>query len=175
MANTLDSLVEKATRPVSAAALVLAASLVALASAFIAQYWGGLEPCPLCLYQRVPFAAGAALAILALASKPQTQGLMLALAGAGFVANVGIALYHVGVENHWWASAVCGGKPPSIATVEDLRQALTRPPPKACDTVDWTLFGISMAGYNIVVSSGLAALAFAGWARACQSSPGSNR
>ncbi|MEK7820734.1 MAG: disulfide bond formation protein B [Pseudomonadota bacterium] len=174
MANTLDSLVEKATRPVNAAALLLAASLVALAAALVAQYAGGLEPCPLCLYQRVPFAAGAALAVLALAAKPQTRGLALALAGAGFAANAGIALYHVGVENHWWASAVCGGKPPAIATVEDLRRALGQPAPKACDTVDWTLFGISMAGYNIVISSGLAALAFAGWARTRQSPPGPN-
>lgn len=174
MPNALDSLVEKATRPTVAAALLLAAALVALSGALVAQYAGGLQPCPLCLYQRVPFAAGAALAILALVSTPRTQSVALALAGAGFVANAGIALYHVGVENHWWASAVCGGGPPAIATIEDLRQALTRPPPKACDTVDWTLFGISMAGYNIVVSSGLAALAFAGWARARRSPPGPN-
>ncbi len=165
MPNALDPFVETITRPAVAAALLLAASAGALATALVAQYWAGLEPCPLCLYQRVPFAAGGALALAALIAAPRARRPLLALIGLGFAVNAGIALYHVGVESHWWASAVCGGGPPTVASVEDLRRALTQPGPKPCDTVDWTLFGISMAGYNIVVSSGLAALAFAGWVR----------
>ncbi|MBM3566271.1 MAG: disulfide bond formation protein B [Alphaproteobacteria bacterium] len=160
----LKSPLERATRPAFAAALLLAASVLALAAAFVAQYGFGLEPCPLCLYQRVPYVAGGILAAAALVM-PAARGWLLALAGMGFAVNAGIALYHVGVENHWWASAVCGGAPTALGSIEDLRQALTRPPPKPCDAVDWTLFGISMAGYNIAVSLGLAALAAAAWAR----------
>ncbi len=170
MPTVLESLSERITRPFVVAALLLAASMGALGTAFIAQYWGGLEPCPLCLYQRVPFFVGGALALAAMILNPRiasrARGPLLALVGLGFAVNAGIALYHVGVENHWWASAVCGGGPPAIASAEDLRRALAQPAPKACDTVDWTLFGVSMAGYNIVFSSGLAALAFAGWFRA---------
>ena len=163
--SALDALIERATRPAAVAALLLAASAGALGTAFVAQYWGGLDPCPLCLYQRVPFAVGGVLAIAALAVSSGARGRLLALIGLGFAVNAAIAVYHVGVENHWWASAVCGGNVPAIASAEDLRRALAQPGPKPCDTVDWTLFGVSMAGYNIVFSSALAVLAFAGWAR----------
>ncbi len=168
----MESLVRTLTRPRVAAALLLAASALALATAYVAQYWGGLEPCPLCLYQRVPYAVGGALAAAALfARASRLMALFLLLAAAAFLVNTGIAFYHVGVENHLWASAVCGGDAPAIASVEDLRKALAAPPPKPCDTVDWTLFGVSMAGYNVIASSGLAALAFAAAARAQWDAP----
>jgi len=163
----MESFVLALTRPRVAAALLLAASALALAVAYAAQYWGGLVPCPLCLYQRVPYVAGGALAAAALSARAaRFLPLLLLLAAAAFFANAGIAFYHVGVENHLWASAVCADAAPAIASIEDLRKALARPPPKPCDAVDWTLFGVSMAGYNVVASAGLAALAFAAAARA---------
>ncbi len=135
MPTVLESLSERITRPFVVAALLLAASMGALGTAFIAQYWGGLEPCPLCLYHRVPFFVGGALALAAMILNPRiasrARGPLLALVGLGFAVNAGIALYHVGVENHWWASAVCGGGPPAIASAEDLRRALAQPAPKA--------------------------------------------
>lgn len=163
----MEALVLALTRPRFAAVLLLAASALALATAYAAQYGGGLEPCPLCLYQRVPYAVGGALAGGALAVRsPRLLPLLLGLAAAAFFANAGIAFYHVGVENHLWASAVCAGDAPAIASVEDLRRALAQPPPKPCDAVDWSLFGVSMAGYNVIASLGLAGLAFAAAARA---------
>jgi disulfide bond formation protein DsbB len=179
----MESFIHVLTRPRVAALLLFVASALALATAYVAQYWGGLEPCPLCLYQRIPYGAGGMLAAAALfarapregrnlisargfARAPRLMALLLLLAAAAFFANAGIAFYHVGVENHLWASAVCADAAPAIASIEDLRRALAAPPPKPCDTVDWTLFGVSMAGYNVVASSGLAALAFAAAARA---------
>ncbi len=163
----METLILALTRPRAASALLFAACAAALGTAYAAQYWGGLEPCPLCLYQRVPYAVAGALAGAALVARaPRGVALLLLLAAAAFLVNSGIAFYHVGVENHWWASAVCADDAPAIASVEDLRRALSRPPPKPCDTVDWTLFGISMASYNMVASLGLAAFAFAAAARA---------
>jgi disulfide bond formation protein DsbB len=163
----MEPAVRALTRSRIAAALLFAACALALATAYAAEYWGGLEPCPLCLYQRVPYAIAGVLAAAALIARPRRRMAMLLLLAAGaFLVNSGIAFYHVGVENHWWASAVCADDAPAITSIEDLRRALSRPPPKPCDTVDWTLFGISMASYNMVVSAGLAAFAFAAFARA---------
>lgn len=163
----METFVRALTRPRVASLLLFAASALALATAYAAQYWGGLEPCLLCLYQRLPYAvAGALVAAAFVARVPRHVALLLLVAAGAFLTGGGIAFYHVGVENHWWASAVCAGDAPAITSVEDLRKALAAPPPKPCDTVDWTLFGISMASYNMVASSGLAALAFAAAARA---------
>jgi disulfide bond formation protein DsbB len=163
----MESFIRALTRPRAAAALLFASCVLALGTAYAAEYWGGLEPCPLCLYQRIPYAVAGVLAAAALVARaPGPAALLLLLAAGAFFVNAGIAFYHMGVENQWWASAVCADDAPAIATVEDLRRALGRPPPKPCDTVDWTLFGISMASYNMVVSAGLAALAFAAAARA---------
>lgn len=141
---------------------VLLASAGALAAAYTAEISLALEPCVLCLYQRVPFAVAGLLAMGALA-RPNLAVAALALAGAAFIAGAGIAAYHVGVEQHWWASAAgCGGELPPPMSAAEFRQALLNKPPKACDEVDWSLFGISMAGYNIAYSSALAVMAFAG-------------
>ena len=163
----MDSFVHALAQPRNAALLLLAASGFALAAAFTAQYWGGLEPCPLCLYQRVPYVLGGALAAGALVARtPGLLALLLLLAAVAFFVNTWIAFYHLGVENHLWSSAVCTSDAPAITSVEDLRRALAEPPPKPCDTVDWTLLGVSMAGYNVIVSAGLSALAFVAAARA---------
>ena len=163
----MDSFVHALAQPRNAALLLLAASAFALATAYAAQYWGGLEPCPLCLYQRIPYFLGGALAAAALMVRsPRLLPLLLLLAAVAFFVNTWIAFYHLGVENRLWSSAVCAGDAPAITSIEDLRRALAQPPPKPCDAVDWTLFGVSMAGYNVIVSAGLAALAGVAAARA---------
>ncbi len=144
---------------------IFAVSVAALANAYIAQYGLGLEPCILCLYQRVSYAVAGVLGLAALFVPGQKARLVTA-AGVVFLVGAGIAFYHVGVEQHWWASAVAcgasgGGREP--ATVEELRQLLEgAKPAKACDEVDWTLFGLSMATYNVGLSLALAFGSFLG-------------
>lgn len=146
---------------------ILGTSVGALGFAYTAEIGFGYEPCQLCLYQRVPFAVAGILALLALAGPMEgiqggrVQKIVIALCGVVFLIGAGIAFYHVGVEQHWWASAVCGGTPGGL-TFEQMQQSLKKGEPKACDTVDWQLFGISMAGYNIVYSVLLAIGCFAG-------------
>lgn len=138
---------------------IFAVSVAALANAYLAEYALGLEPCILCLYQRIPYAVAGVLGIVALLM-PAQRVRAVAAAGVVFLVGAAIAFYHVGVEQHWWISAAAcgasgGGQEP--ATVEELRQLLLNAKqPKACDEVDWTLFGLSMATYNVGMSLALA-------------------
>lgn len=143
---------------------ILGACVGALALAYLAQYGYGLEPCPLCLYQRVPYAVGCLMAAAAILSP--VIGLRVAavaISGLAFAVGMAIAVHHVGVEQHWWASAAaCGGQLTMPETPAQLLAELSRPPVKACDEPAWTLFGVSMAGYNVIASGALALFAFLG-------------
>lgn len=156
-----------AHRPWLVPAGILAASLGALGLAYASEYGFGLRPCPLCLYQRVPYFVALALAGLALlpAARPFGRA-AAALAGVLFLAGAGIAFYHVGVEQRWWpGTAACAGELSAAATVAELRARLLEPPPPRCDEAAFRLFGVSMAGYNGIASLALAAFAFAGAGR----------
>lgn len=146
--------------------IVGAACLALLAGAFAFQYLGGLQPCVLCIWQRWPHGIGAALAILAAllplstTGRPAAAALMIA-AGVVLLIGAGIAAFHVGVEQHWWAgTSECGGTTGAAASVEALRRQLLATPVVRCDEVAWSLFGISMAGWNLLLSIGLGALSF---------------
>ena len=150
--------------PRTAPALLVLACLGALGSALASQYWGGLYPCVLCIYQRYAYGAAMAAAVLAVALAGSAFGRRLALIGAGlaFAAGSAIAAFHVGVEQKWWqGTAECHAPQlPANATVEQLRDLLLNQPFAPCDVVPWELFGISMAGFNVLASALLAALSF---------------
>lgn len=137
------------------AVFVLAVCTLALAAAFLAEYGFGLRPCVLCLTQRVPFAAGGLLAGLALLpSAARSRRLLLALAALGFLINSGIAVYHVGVEQKWWASS-CAPTETAALDVANLAAAMSKPVEVRCDEPAWQWNGITMAAINIVFSGGL--------------------
>jgi len=136
----------------------------ALAMALTAEHVFRLEPCILCLYQRIPYVATGILGLLALRLE-KSLGLLafaVALAGLAYLGGAGIAAYHVGVERHWWMSG-CTGQLADGMTIEQLRASLLARPEKPCDDVDWTLFGLSITTYNMVFSAiiGAATLAAA--------------
>ena len=134
---------------------ILVISLVALATALAGQYLFNLEPCILCLYERVPWALAALVAAVGLAGWTEKRyRLPLALCAAIFAAGGALAFYHVGVEQHWWGSfAGCAGRPVGGLTLDDLRPESLAGGLKPCDRVDWRLFGVSLAGYNAVAST----------------------
>jgi len=145
-----------------AALLVLLACILALGSALTAQFGFGLRPCILCLYQRGPFVVGGLLAILALLPQAPHRGrlVLLGLCALAFFANTGIASFHVGVEQHWWAgTAECVPVVPVPTSPAEMMAAMSAPPPPRCDQAPWSLFGISMAGFNVPFSLGLALFA----------------
>jgi disulfide bond formation protein DsbB len=144
-----------------AAALILAASAAVLAAALAFQHLGGLAPCVLCIWQR--YAHGAIMVFAGLAvllAQPQWRAGLLVLAAAAALAGAGIAVFHVGVEQHWWqGTAECGSTLPPAATIEELRARLLAQPVVRCDEVAWSMLGISMAGYNALLSLAVAAFA----------------
>ena len=134
---------------------IFGVSAGALGAAYVAQYGFGLEPCILCLYQRVPYLLAGLIALLSLFLSPEARlQRPLVLAGAVLFAVGGaIAFYHVGVERHWWVSVTaCGGAAPTGIGIEQLRADLLAKPARRCDQPEWDLFGITMAGYNVVAS-----------------------
>lgn len=142
-------------------------SLALLLGAFAFQYLGGLQPCHLCLLQRWPHAVAIALG-LAILAWPK-RGLAL-LAGLAVLAGAGIAGYHVGVEQHWWAGpSSCTAPSPGASDAGALLDQILATPTVLCDSIAWSWLGISMAGWNGIVSLALAAL----WLRAYASSSAS--
>jgi disulfide bond formation protein DsbB len=142
-------------RGLVALAALGAASL--LGGAFFFQYVMDLPPCPLCIWQRWPHAAAIALTLMALLL-PGLAPLAVPLAALALLIGAGIAGYHVGVEQGWWDSATCGTPDITGQSAADLLRALQETPMVACDEVVWSLFGISMAGWNGIASLGLVAL-----------------
>ena len=135
------------------AAAVLAASAAVIGAVLLSQYWGGLQPCELCLLQRWPWWAAIAIAAAsALAAGRVRLAVPAIILGLVFVVSAGLAFYHVGVEQHWFAgpSACTGGG--SAATIEELRAQLIGRQAVLCDQVQWSLFGVSLAGWNLVAS-----------------------
>lgn len=144
-------------------ALLAAACLGALGAALASQYWGGLYPCVLCVYQRYAYGAAlaAALAALILADRAELRRLALLITGLAFLAGAGLAAFHVGVEQKWWEGLASCSAPglPADASVDELRRLLLDQPFAPCDAVAWSLFGLSIAGYNLIASIVLAGLA----------------
>lgn len=137
---------------------ILTASLASLAVALASQYWGGLQPCILCIYQRYPYGVAAALAVVGIivAGRPGWLRAILLLAALAFFVDAGIAAYHVGVEQHWWqGTAECGSTLDLSLSAEELTEQLLNQPVVRCDEVAWSLFGISMAGYNFLYATAL--------------------
>lgn len=145
------------------AAFLAIASAGILAAALFFQFVLGYQPCVLCLWQRVPYGAVIAFSIATLLFR-QWKGLgdaLLVASGFALLAGAGIAAYHVGVEQHWWAgTSACGSTGHAPQTLEELRAQVLAAPVTRCDEVAWSLFGVSMAGYNVLISLALSAFAF---------------
>jgi disulfide bond formation protein DsbB len=132
--------------------LALLVPLGLLGGALSSQYLGGLHPCEMCYWQRWPHAAAIALAGAAFLM-PARVRLLTALAGLAIAISGAIGVFHAGVELGWWEGLTrcTAGGPLSL---EDLMNA----PLVRCDQVQWSLLGISMAGWNAIVSLGSAAV-----------------
>lgn len=147
---------------------VLAGSAALLLGAFAFQFFGGLAPCPLCLRQRYPH--GAVIAITASALLLHWHGMRarvaLGLAAMALLVTAMIGFEHVGVEQGWWlGDAGCTGGQASAPSLADLEKQIAGPPAPRCDEAAWTLFGLSLAAYNVIFSLVLAAVAAIGAAR----------
>ena len=149
-------------RPALVFSLIIGISAAALTSALTAQYVFGLEPCPLCLYQRVPYALAALLGLAGLILRGKNSFLIALICGLVFTTGGLIAFYHHGVEQHWWISFIkdCGS---SLDSGQDLLAQIENAKAVRCDVIPWAdpVFGWSMAAWNVPASIAFAAFSFA--------------
>ncbi len=132
--------------------LALLAPVGLLGGALASQYLGGLHPCEMCYWQRWPHAAAILLAAAAFHLAAPAR-LLTALAALAIAVSGAIGVFHAGVELGWWEGltrCTAGG---ALSLDELMNVPLVR-----CDQVQWSWLGISMAGWNAILSLGSAAV-----------------
>jgi disulfide bond formation protein DsbB len=155
-----------ATTPALAASLAVALTAAAtIAGAWFFQLVLGIVPCPLCLEQRYAYYLAIPLGLLiALAARSGAPKPLL-LAGLAILvlaslANAGLGTYHAGVEWGFWKGPTdCSGPVVNLGSATDLLSRLDTVKVVRCDEVQWRFLGLSLAGYNLLISLLMAAIA----------------
>lgn len=129
-------------------------SAALLLGAFAFQHLGGLAPCKLCIWQRYPHAVAIVLGAIALLLPVP---LLILLGAAAALSSAGVGLYHVGVEQGWWEGPTsCSAGAIGGVDANDLFDQIMAAPLIRCDDIAWQFAGLSMAGWNTVMSLVLA-------------------
>lgn len=150
------------TRKNTLVLIAAAGSAALLLGAWGFQYLGGLAPCKMCIWQRYPHGAAVLIGALALALPRAT---LLPLLGAlAALTTAAIGVFHAGVEQKWWEgpSSCTSGDIGGLST-EDLMEQIMSAPLVRCDDIPWQMFGLSMAGWNAVLSGVLVLVWIAAW------------
>jgi len=155
--------------PIRTAPLAIAAiGAAAIGGALIFEHVFGLQPCPLCLEQRIAYYVSIPLALLLAIGISAGAARKVLLAGfvviaGGMLWNAGLGVYHSGVEWGWWPGPQdCSGPVNSLGSAGNLLKKIESIRIVRCDEVQWRFLGLSLAGYNVLISLALAALAL--WA-----------
>jgi disulfide bond formation protein DsbB len=139
--------------PRQAFGLLVLLTAGALGFALVQQYAFGLPPCEFCIWQRWPWGLVGVLGIVGAAIAPRAARPLLLLAGLLLLIGAAIAAFHVGVEQHWWQGpTACSSTAAPATSLDALRAQLASAPIVRCDQIAWSLLGVSMAGYNFLVS-----------------------
>jgi len=142
-------------RLTAAKALALLIPAALIAGAYGSQYVGGLAPCEMCYWQRYAHWAGLAFALAAFGAGrlPDRGRSFVWLAALGILASGAIGFYHAGVELDYFegfteCTASFGG-----GSTADLLNKILAAPVVRCDQVQWSFLGVSMAGWNAILST----------------------
>ena len=133
--------------------LALGIPALLLAGAYISQYGFGLYPCDLCWYQRYPHFAAIALALLGTVAAPQR--VWVALAALAILASGLIGGFHAGVEYGWWEGLSTCSSAPGAGSGDPMRDLMERSIIR-CDEAPWRFLGVSLAGFNFLISTAAA-------------------
>lgn len=148
------------TAPAAARLIALLLPAALLGGALGSQYLGGLHPCEMCYWQRWPHAAAILLAALSFtqpAASGRSRALVL-LAALAIAVSGAIGVYHAGVEAKIFEGfTTCTAMGKGLSTADLLKQ-ISRAPLVRCDEVQFRFLGISMAGWNAILSLGGATL-----------------
>ena len=148
-----------------AAFLVAAGGAATILGAFFFQYVIGLQPCPMCYEERIPHYVAVPLAILvgiaALSGAPRkVVKAGLAVVAIAMLILVGMSIFHAGVEWKWWPGPTeCSRPMNGLGTTNDLIDRMNKTVVIRCDEAAWRFLGLSLAGYNALISLALAAIA----------------
>ena len=153
-------------RPAASAAVAIAAvGAATILGALIFQYGLGLKPCPLCLEQRYAYYFAIPLAVMVLlgdqvgASRKVLLAALVAIA-LGMVWHAGLGVYHAGVERKWCTGPQeCSGALEDLGSAGGLLNKLQSITVVRCDEAAWRFLGLSLAGYNALISLALAVVA----------------
>jgi disulfide bond formation protein DsbB len=160
---------------ISAALAVAALGAATILGAWYFQYFLGLQPCPLCLEQRVPYFIAIPLAVAVAAAAWRGAPRLLLAGGLVAVAlamlwGAGLGVYHAGAEWHWWAGPQdCSGPMNSFGSARDLLKQIQSTSVVRCDEASWRFLGLSLAGYNVLIALAMAAIALWGAAATVRS------
>ena len=139
-----------------------------LGMAYILEHYYGFQPCQMCLYEQKIFMVAGALSLLSLCLLPtRWQYYAIILIGFVFLGGALTATYHVAIQQHWVSlPAFCSAQDFSaFDSVEALKEQMLKTPLVRCDQVTWSLFGLSLAVYNAIISL---ILTFLSWKWACK-------
>lgn len=137
--------------------IALLAPIALLAGAYVAQFGFGLPPCEMCWWQRYPHFAAVALGVVAfVVPRPAMVRPLVMMAALLILASGLIGGFHAGVEYRWWDGPTACATP--ITGGGDVLDAIMNAPLVRCDVAPFTLFGISLAGYNFLLSVSAAIL-----------------
>jgi disulfide bond formation protein DsbB len=162
----------EANPALTAALAVTVIAAATLGGAWFIQLVLGIQPCELCLAQRYAYYTVVPLAaLLAIAAARGGAPRAVLVAGLSIVAlatfaNAGLAVYHSGVEWHFWQGpTACTGPVGNLGSAGTLLERLDTVKVVRCDEVQWRFLGLSLAGYNVLISLLMAAIAAWGIAR----------
>jgi disulfide bond formation protein DsbB len=157
-----------------AAVAIAAIAASTLTGAWFFQLVLDIKPCPLCLEQR--YAYYLALPLAAFVAFLVARGAPRQVVMAGFVilliaalANAWLGGYHAGVEWQFWPGPTdCSGPLVDFGKAGNLLEQLDKVKVVRCDEVQWRFLGLSLAGYNVLISLAMAALALFGFVRSAK-------
>lgn len=152
------------TSPNTIPGFILLVTVAILSSAYSAQYIGGLRPCILCLYERIPWfvTGGLMLVTILMQFSGPMRRMILLIASFAMLAGAALGGYHVGVEQGYFQPPTTCSATSTPHSLEELRALLETTMPPRCDEISWSMFGISLAGYNAIASFAMAVVAFFG-------------
>ena len=161
-------------RPSADPAVMAALAIAVVAAATLAGAWFfqlvlDIRPCPLCLEQRYAYYLALPLALLVAFAAGRGAPRPVVLAGFAVLllaalANAWLGGYHAGVEWKFWEGPTdCSGPVVNLGSAGTLLERLDTVKVVRCDEVQWRFLGLSLAGYNVLISLAMAALALWGF------------
>jgi disulfide bond formation protein DsbB len=153
-----------------AAGTIAVIAAVTLGGALVFEHGFGIKPCPMCLEQRYAYHLAIVLgAALALGAKALPRAMLfagLAILAVATLVNAGYGAFHAGVEWGFWPGpATCSGSAVDLGSAGSLLERLETVKVIRCDEVQWRFLGLSLAGYNVLISNLMALIALWGIAR----------